>query len=205
MSSHNFTEDYYENGVKNQLSGYENYRWMPTRSIPEAISIIDAIEFNSCLDFGCAKGYLVHALSLLGKDAWGVDISEYAIANCHPDVKDKLFHWTQSMNEFTMKADLVIAKDVLEHIHEQDIPDILRQLRRVGDQALFVIPLGENELFRIREYEIDKTHVTRQDEQWWLTKMREAGFTLVRFSYEMGHVKQNWKQYPFGNGFFHVK
>jgi len=65
--------------------------------------------------------------------------------------------------------------------------------------------LGENELFRIREYEIDKTHVTRQDEQWWLTKMREAGFTLVRFSYEMGHVKQNWKQYPFGNGFFHVK
>jgi hypothetical protein len=100
---------------------------------------------------------------------------------------------------------LVIAKDVLEHITEQDIPATLAELRAMASQALFVIPLGENGLFRIREYEIDKTHVTRQDEEWWIGKMREAGFQLVRFSYEMGRVKENWSQYPFGNGFFHVK
>jgi predicted TPR repeat methyltransferase len=202
MSSHNFNEDYYENGVKNQLSGYENYRWMPTRSIPEAMSIIDNIEFDSCVDFGCAKGYLVHALNLLGKNAIGLDISQYAIANCHPAVKGKVF----DARSATVKGvDLVIAKDVLEHITEQDIPATLAELRAMASQALFVIPLGENGLFRIREYEIDKTHVTRQDEEWWIGKMREAGFQLVRFSYEMGRVKENWSQYPFGNGFFHVK
>jgi SAM-dependent methyltransferase len=202
---HSFNQDYYENGVKKQISGYENYRWMPTRSIPEAMSIIDAVDFNSCLDFGCAKGYLVHALRLLGKNATGVDISEYAIANCHPAVKNNVFHLTQPLYELTTRYDLVIAKDVLEHVPEADIPETLRQLRFVAEQALFVIPLGDDNLFRIREYEIDKTHVTRKDEEWWLGQVRNAGFELVRFSYGLGSVKEKWKKHAHGNGFFHVK
>lgn len=205
MSSHSFTEDYYENGVKKQISGYENYRWMPTRSIPEAMSIIEHIDFDSVLDFGCAKGYLVHALRLLGKDAWGIDISEYAIANCHPAIRDRVSHWQSALDDLNKKYDLLIAKDVLEHIDESDIPDTLAQMRRVAKQALLVIPLGEDGLFRIREYEIDKTHVTRKDEEWWIGKIRDAGFELARFSYELGHVKEKWKQHTYGNGFFHVR
>lgn len=205
MISHSFDEDYYENGVKKRISGYENYRWMPTRSIPEAISIIDAIDFHTCLDFGCAKGYLVHALRLLGKDATGIDISEYAIANCYPAVRDNVFHWTQPLYELTTKYDLVIAKDVLEHVPESDIPETLRQLRSVAGKALFVIPLGDDNLFRIREYEIDKTHVTRKDEEWWLGQVRNAGFELVRFSYDLGSVKEKWKGHAYGNGFFYLK
>ena len=38
-----FNEAYYENGVKAGISGYENYKWIPTRSIPEAISISEMI------------------------------------------------------------------------------------------------------------------------------------------------------------------
>ena len=28
-----FTRDYYEDGVRKHISGYEDYKWMPTRSI----------------------------------------------------------------------------------------------------------------------------------------------------------------------------
>ena len=31
-----FTRDYYEDGIRKHISGYEEYKWMPTRSIPEA-------------------------------------------------------------------------------------------------------------------------------------------------------------------------
>ena len=27
-----FTKDYYEDGIRKHISGYENYKWMPTRS-----------------------------------------------------------------------------------------------------------------------------------------------------------------------------
>jgi predicted TPR repeat methyltransferase len=81
IKSDQFNRAYYEDGIKNKISGYENYHWIPTRSFSEAIEIIDRFEFNSCVDYGCAKGFLVHALRQLGKDAYGEDISDYAIEN----------------------------------------------------------------------------------------------------------------------------
>lgn len=39
------------------------------------------------LDVGCAKGFLVRHLRELGVDAWGCDVSDYAIATAPEDVK----------------------------------------------------------------------------------------------------------------------
>ena len=83
-----FTKEYYEDGVRNHISGYEDYRWMPTRSIPEALDIKHHFDFNTCVDYGCAKGFLVHALRIIGCNAFGEDISEYAVSHCHPRVKE---------------------------------------------------------------------------------------------------------------------
>ena len=57
---------------------------MPELTLPLAHHI--AVDCNldkhqTICDFGCAKGYLVYALRLLGYDAYGVDISEYAISS----------------------------------------------------------------------------------------------------------------------------
>jgi len=198
-----FDQDYYENGIKKGISGYESYKWIPTRSIPEAITICENIGFTSVLDFGCAKGFLVHALTLLGKEAVGVDISEYALQNCLPQVKDQLFLLDKPLSEMGLKTDLLIAKDVLEHIPEENIDETLSEFYKICNQALLVIPLGENDLFRIKEYEIDKTHVTRKDEEWWINKIKKAGFELVYFNYNFGNVKEKWiSQYKYGNGFF---
>ena len=40
----------------------------------------------------------------------------------------------------------------------------------------FTIPLGDNDRFRIKEYEIDVTHVTKKDEQWWLELFNKNPF-----------------------------
>ena len=203
MKNNKFDKDYYENGVKKGISGYENYKWLPTRSIPEAITICENINFQSVLDFGCAKGFLVHALNLLGKEAIGVDISEYALQTSLEQVKDKLFLLDKPLSEMEFKIDLLIAKDVLEHIPEEDIDNVLSEFYKVCDQAFLVIPLGDNDAFRIREYEIDKTHVTRKDEEWWINKIKKSGFKLKSFNYNFGNIKEKWiPQYKYGNGFF---
>jgi hypothetical protein len=195
-----FGEDYYEHGVEKGISGYTNYRWMPTRSIPEAIEIKSRFDFNTCVDIGCAKGFLVHALRMLGSKAFGEDISEYAIQNCLEKVKPYLSISTDT------KHDLLICKDVLEHVEEEDLPFVLASFLPRADQFFFVIPLGDDNLFRIREYEIDVTHVTKKDEEWWISLFLEHGFILEDFSYSMGPIKEKWvKQEPYGNGFFVLK
>ena len=47
IDMHLFTKDYYEDGVRKHISGYENYKWMPTRSIPEALDIQNNFEFDT--------------------------------------------------------------------------------------------------------------------------------------------------------------
>ena len=192
-----FDKDYYENGVEKGISGYTNYRWMPTRSIPEAMEIKKSFDFKTCVDIGCAKGFLVHALRILGCDAFGEDISEYAIENCHEKVKPFL------STETDKKYDLLICKDVLEHVPQEQLPTLLKKLLPRADQFFFVIPLADNNLFRIREYEIDITHVTKKDEEWWINLFRSCGFFLKDFSYSMGPIKEKWvNEDPYGNGFF---
>ena len=72
-----------------------------------------------------------------------------------------------------------------------------------GRQFLFVIPLGDNDSFRIREYEVDVTHVTKKDEEWWIELFDKMGYRLKEFSYSFGAIKEKWtKPFPHGNGFF---
>lgn len=104
-----------------------------------------------------------------------------------------------------IKTDLLIAKDVLEHIPEENIDETLNEFYKVCNKSLLVIPLGDNDKFRIREYEIDKTHVTKKDEEWWINKIKNSGFKLKFFDYTFGHVKEKWMNYPYGNGFFIIE
>ena len=192
-----FTKEYYEDGVRNHISGYEDYRWMPTRSIPEALDIKNYFDFNTCVDYGCAKGFLVHALRIIGCNAFGEDISEYAVSHCHPRVKE----YVSLPNE--NKYDLLICKDVLEHVQATDIPGVLQNFKRKSSQFFFAVPLGDNDRFRIREYEVDITHVTKKDEEWWIDMFQSQGLKLIDFSYSFGSVKDKWmKVNPYGNGFF---
>lgn len=202
-----FNRDYYEDGIRKHISGYEDYHFMPTRSFPEAVSIRDGlrqegITFNTVVDYGCAKGFLVYALTMLEFDARGVDISQYAIENCLPQVKERVCLLDQNLTTTVQPVDLVIAKDVLEHVPEEDMPDVLADFKRVANHVLIVVPLGDGDRFRVREYEVDTTHRTRKDEAWWINKVHDAGFRLKRFDYKLGAVKEKWLgEYPYGNGF----
>ncbi len=207
MNSHNnkFTKEYFEDGIKAKVSAYENYRWMPDRSIREANSILKQIPFTNALDFGCAKGFLVYALRLLGKDAYGVDISSYAIKNCHKEIK-KYVKKIDDCNDITEQWDLIIAKDVLEHLQKDTLDRTLKAFRKKAKRIFFIVPLGEKNKYRIREYEMDVTHIIREPEEWWLKAVKNAGFEIEYFDYSFGYIKDHWtSKFPYGNAFIVAK
>ena len=104
-------------------------------------------------DFGCAKGYLVYALQLLGYDSYGVDISEYAISKAPKEVNG---HVTciEPLAEFGF-YDWIICKDILEHIPYEDIDSQLMMLRNSCKKMMVMVPLGDDEKYFIDAYEKD--------------------------------------------------
>ena len=158
-----FDREYYEQGPMTGKSLYTNYRWLPELTLPLAHHI--AIDCNldkhqTVCDFGCAKGYLVYALRLLGYDSYGVDISEYAISKAPKEVNG---HVTciEPLAEFGF-YDWIVCKDILEHIPYEDIDSQLMMLRNSCKKMMVMVPLGDGEKYFIDAYEKDVTHVIRE-------------------------------------------
>lgn len=84
------------------------------------------------LDIGCGCGALVKKLRELGMDAWGLDISEYAIANsCAPehvilgDIRNLPFE--------DKAFDVVHTQGVLGYFPKEETQAVIIELKRVGN------------------------------------------------------------------------
>lgn len=196
-----FNEEYFERGVEAGVSGYTNYHWRPEYFMKFANTVKTRFDTTAVLDYGCAKGFLVKALRMLDVNAVGYDISTYAIENGDPAVRG---HLTTRFDFAPEMFTTTISKDVLEHIPKDVLPTVLKGIHDVTKTTFVAtVPLGDNGRFRIREYELDKTHVNKEDEQWWINQFRAANFGIKEFHYDFPGAKDHWlKNHPYGNGTF---
>jgi len=201
-----YDKDYYENGILSGKSCYVNYRWMPEMTIKMANSIAKYLGLSSddtVLDYGCAKGYVVKSLRILGIKAFGCDISKYAIESVDADVKEYCYLLQDAIFEVNRKYDWLLTKDVLEHMSESDIDKLLDQSIGKVRNMFHVIPLGEDGKFVVPEYHDDPSHIQIQSREWWIEKFKEHGWQTINFAYKVDGVKDNWTdKYEFGNGYF---
>jgi 2-polyprenyl-3-methyl-5-hydroxy-6-metoxy-1,4-benzoquinol methylase len=179
-----FNEDYFENGVTTGISGYENYRWIPELTIPAAMTTIDLMAIrphDRVLDFGCAKGYMVKALRWLQRDAWGCDVSEYAIRNADNEV----YQYISKCSEYNVIPwergyfDVILAKDVLEHLTDDQIRNFSLACRLQDPRGIFLtIPLAKNGKYIIPSCELDVTHIQRRSLEQWEWMFEGFGWTV---------------------------
>jgi SAM-dependent methyltransferase len=101
-----------------------------------ATHIVETVAPARVLDAGCAMGFLVEALRNLGVEAWGVDVSSFALDAAHESVKPYVRE--ASLTEpFAERYDLVTCFEVLEHLPAPDAEAALANLCRAADQVLF--------------------------------------------------------------------
>jgi len=207
-----YGEAYFECGIESGLSLYQNYRWIPELTIPMAMTIIDFLEIKrgqSVLDFGCAKGYVVKALRLLGRSAFGVDSSEYAIKNVDPDVRRFCLHksgpvYNDRKIGFPRLFDFCIAKDVFEHLSESELSEELYVIP--ADRIFAVIPLGEDERYRAPANDLDVTHQICKTEQWWSEMFMKEGWIVKDLRLQIPGIKDHYyDNYPTSHGFFTIE
>ncbi len=121
---------------------------------------------RTVLDAGCAMGLLVEKLRERGIEAYGIDISEYAIQNVHESVRD--FCQVGSITApFPRRYDLIVSLEVLEHLPAVQAREALSNICQYTDQVLFSsTPLDYREV----------THVNVQPPEYWAELFAKQGF-----------------------------
>jgi SAM-dependent methyltransferase len=207
MNGDFYNQDYYERGIESGKSCYQNYRWVPELTVPMAMTIIEFLGLkrqDQILDFGCAKGYLVKALRMLHRQAWGVDISDYALSQVPSDTAEYCCLAGGGPSFFPRMYDYGIAKDVFEHIPEEELPTVLQELPAVFLFA--VIPLGDKGVYRAKANNFDTSHVVCKDEKWWEQMFLQNNWTLHWKGFRVDGIKDSYYPHsPTGHGFFILK
>jgi GT2 family glycosyltransferase/SAM-dependent methyltransferase len=128
--------------------------------------IISDINPKTVLDAGCAMGFLVEGLRQREVEAYGIDISEYAIENVHPEIKP--YCWVGSIAEpFQQTYDLIVSIEVLEHMSQADAEQAIRNFCTFSDRVLF-----SSTPFDYRE----ATHFNVQPPEYWAEQFARHGF-----------------------------
>ena len=126
-------------------------------------------EVNSILDYGCGRSKLAdNVAKLLVVE----EVHKYDPAI--PEHSDDL----------PAKVDLLLCTDVLEHIPENDIPEFLKDLKKISKNCFFtaclrkankILPNGDN------------AHITVKSAYWWTVAVRK-----VFPQSEATHVCDEW-------------
>ena len=113
--------------------GYGGYRY-DGRWIPVAEDIVGHFGLkhgDRVLDVGCAKGFLVKDLMKVcpGLEAFGIDVSEYALMHCEPEVVGRLHLGSADRLPFPDGSFQAVLS--INTIHNLDRAGCLRALREI--------------------------------------------------------------------------
>ena len=128
-----------------RLTGYGGYNYNPrfwTDTVAHIKDFYHLDDNSKILDIGCAKGYMMHDLSLLipGAEIKGVDVSNYAKENSIESMQDNIVVANANNLPFPDDYfDLVIAINTLHNLPLIDCKQAFREINRVTKNNSFVM------------------------------------------------------------------
>lgn len=162
-----YDTEYYQQYINN---GYNNKAiWIPFFD-NIADKIVEKYEPKTVLDMGCAFGYLVYSLRKRGVQAYGIDISDYALSQADESIRPYL----KSMSaldelppDFPKKYDLLVSIEMIEHLYEDDGLKVIEKMVSYSDRIL--LSSTDNDFN-------EPTHVNVQPKEYWCEKFAKHSY-----------------------------
>lgn len=163
--------------------GYGGYRY-DGRWIPIAEDIVRHFRLkpgDRVLDVGCAKGFLVKDLMQVcpGLEAFGLDISEYALLHCEPEVVGRLHLGSADRLPFPDKSfSAVISINTIHNFERAGALRAVREVERLAPGCGF-IQIDSYRTPAQRELFMNWVLTARFHDypEGWLKLFQEAGYT----------------------------
>lgn len=175
-----FGREYFD-GTREQ--GYGGYRY-DGRWVPIAEDIVKHFGLKAgqrVLDVGCGKGFLVKDLMKVcpGLEAFGLDISAYAVANGEPEVAGRLRVGNATSLPFPDRSfDCVISINTVHNLDRAGCIQALKEMERVAPGRGFVQVDAYRNPEERRVFEdwmlTARTYGRPED---WIEILHEAGYT----------------------------
>ncbi|MEM7429722.1 MAG: class I SAM-dependent methyltransferase [Pseudomonadota bacterium] len=135
-----FGQEYFDGPREQGYGGYGyDGRWV--RVAHKIIEHWNLKPGDRVLDIGCAKGFLVKDLrdALPGLEVIGLDISDYALENCHPDAAAHLMKGSCDDLPFPDNHfALALAINTIHNLEPDGCRQSLREMMRVAPNGGFV-------------------------------------------------------------------
>ena len=133
-------------------------------------------------------GFLVSGFKSLGIEAFGVDISKYALNKSREARHSLILSDVETGLPFRDGCfDLVTMIEVIEHLRSYNV--VLKEVRRVlklGGRLYVTTPDG-------RYHKPDKTHVSLKDKQTWVKILYKHGFEAESYTLTEWIALRDWK------------
>jgi SAM-dependent methyltransferase len=163
---------------------YGGYRYMEGRWEKVARAMVEQYGIkpgDKILDVGCGKGFLLYDFTKVGVelDLHGIDISEYAIHNSKPEIRDRLQIASATSLPFPDGYfDFVFSITTLHNLYCYDLDKALREIERVGKKNKYICVesyRNEQEKANLLYWQVTcEAFNSPQEWQWWF---EQTGYT----------------------------
>lgn len=144
---------------------------------------------DTVLEIGCATGEAVLALRHLGFDAYGVDASEYILSRANELARPYLYcmdmrellngaypEFLEEILDGRRQITAIVSKDVLEHVTEDLIDNILLAFSRLARHQYHLVNTGQHPH---QAADGDQSHFLLRPLEWWREKAETLGINAI--------------------------
>lgn len=181
-----FNRDYFELGI-----GYRGYTTtFIGRAVSHLTGIYRALKLKillnpkNLLDVGCGTGLMVFYLRKLRVDAYGVEISDYALSKVNPKIKKFIFQGDILEIPFEdNKFEVVTTANVLEHIARNNLKRALSECNRVSNKLLLHKIYTKENGWIAKYHKDDLSHISVFTKKWWQSFLKKLGYQKAQIFY----------------------
>ncbi len=153
--------------------------WQPV--VPDLQQHFGLTANSSLLDVGCAKGFMLYDLQQLipGMTLKGIDITEYALEDAKPEIKDLLMQGNAKELPFENNSfDVVMSINTIHNLEEKECGMALREIERVSRHKSFItVDAYRNDEEKERMMEWALTAKTIMHVNDWKVFFADYGYT----------------------------
>jgi 2-polyprenyl-3-methyl-5-hydroxy-6-metoxy-1,4-benzoquinol methylase len=172
-----YDKDYFEAGNKSHYGSYNDYPFFKDL----AKYLKDKYSPKSVLEVGCAKGFVIKWLNNFGVNAYGIDISKYAISCA--EYKDKtLIGDIRDIKFEDNKFDIVLCLETLEHVIPTDTDKAISELKRVTNNLIMISMPITKTVHVITDDDKEKSHINIHTEEFWREAFKKHNLEVISLS-----------------------
>ena len=155
---------------------YFRERGLETKHFVDFSHWRDHFKPKKVLMVGDGLGHRSYAGLCCGVDVEAFELSAWAVEHCpYPPMKNKIKQGDLLTYETEGEFDLVVAYDVLEHLHPDDLHKALTNMHKWTNKKILIsVPfIGDPNL------ENDPTHQSKMTKEEWVQTITKAGFKVM--------------------------